>query len=432
MDAARKLLQAGQQSEIARAARGGLIGLCATLEDAVARCPPDDAGLAPGKDLITQLRDLLAAPDAAGAQPGVPGVPVGQAPPGSAAAGPVGPMAGGPASGGPASGGPASGGPAPGGPAPGDLGDGDQALSALAAALAGDPAVAGCLDQRSLAELRSPAGAGPESASGGRAAGGGLWRAVHLCLLRLPEPLAGDWRRRAAGLAPAAPGEAGWRTLPGEADAILVPPCALAAEGIRTSPGAALDTGVVTAVSPAREWPPGPAADLAELARVSSLVLGLAAADDNLVLCLESVLFQGSRRLDDKLRELYRADLLARLREYARRPPGTVDALAALIEIDEAINSLTHRPPSVPGSWWAQVRQQSRRIVTRSAGALRDGGADLEVLPLGLRYGDVRDFTRGNDVPSRSGGQPGDVLACLRLWARIESKTMPGRVIYRI
>jgi hypothetical protein len=413
MDAARKLLQAGPQSEIARVARGGLIGLCAMLEDALARCPPDDAALAPAKDLLAHLRDLVAGPepgglpasDPAGAQPGAPAGPrsapaPGPAPPGSAA-GPTGPMAG------------------------------DQALSALAAALAAEPALAECLDQRSLAGLRSPAGAGPDPVGGGQAADGALWRAVHLCLLRLPEQVSADWGRRAAELAAAAPGEAHWRTLPAESAAVLVPPRGPATEGIRTSPHASLDAGVVTAVSPAREWPPGPAADLAELARVSSLVLGLAPVDDNLVLCLESVLFQGSRRLDDKLRELYRADLLARLREYARRPPGSVDALAALIEVDEAINSLTHRPPAVPGSWWAQVRQQPRRMATRAAAALRDGGADVEVLPLGLRYTDVRDLTRGNDVASRTGGKPGDVLACLRLWARMDGKTMPGRVIYR-
>jgi len=71
-------------------------------------------------------------------------------------------------------------------------------------------------------------------------------------------------------------------------------------------------------------------------------------------------------------------------------------------------------------------------MVDRSVSALKTRGADVEVMPLSLRYRDVRDLTTGNDVASRSGGEPGDVLACLRLWARIGGKTIPGRVMYRV
>jgi hypothetical protein len=160
-------------------------------------------------------------------------------------------------------------------------------------------------------------------------------------------------------------------------------------------------------------------------------VLALTELDDDLVLCLESVLYMGSRRLDDNYRRLYRADLLGRLREYARRDPASVSALEALVEIDEAVNSLTHRPPAAAGSWWARTRQQSRRMVDRAAAALNEDGADVEVLAIGLRYRDVRDLTAGNDVPFRSGGKPGDVLACLKLWTRIGDRAIPGRVMYR-
>ena len=62
----------------------------------------------------------------------------------------------------------------------------------------------------------------------------------------------------------------------------------------------------------------------------------------------------------------------------------------------------------------------------RSADALREMGTDVEVLPLGLKYRDIQDLTDHNDVGVSSGGQPGDVLACLRLWARIGAGRCPA------
>jgi hypothetical protein len=401
MEAARRLLQAGEGSEIARIARSGLVGLRAMLADVVRRCP-QDVGLAPGLDLIAQLSELLDGPESASeAEPAATEPQVG--------AGTRSPL-----------------------PVGGRVPGANPALRALAAALADDPDAGECLDPASLAELREPPAADAEQAGSELNGDDVLWRALHLCLLRLPEQSSAGWRRKAADLAVAVPGEAAWLTLPGEADAVLVPPRPPAVAGVRTSPRAQLGPDVLGAIAPASSWPAADAADAAELARLSSLMMHISAVDPNLVLVLESVHFQGSRRLDDELRELYRADLLARLREYARRPPGSVDALTALIDLDEAVNSLTHRRPAVPGSWWAQLRQQSRRMVTRSADALKRGGADVDVLPLSLRYSDVRKYTRGNDVASRNGGEPGDVLACLRLWARIKNREIPGRVIYRI
>ena len=143
------------------------------------------------------------------------------------------------------------------------------------------------------------------------------------------------------------------------------------------------------------------------------------------------MLFSGSRRLDEELRGQYRTDLLGRYREYARTAPGSAARLEALLDIDEAVSSLMHRPPAHAASWWAQVRQRSRRLVDQAADELRRSGADVEVLPLSMRYLDVRGYTAGNDVASSTGGEPGDVLACLRPWARIDGTTLPGRVMYR-
>jgi hypothetical protein len=381
MEAVKRLAGAGDQSEIARTARSGLIGLVASLGDVVGRCPHDE-GREPALDLIAELNEILASWPA-GTEPGTAAPGAARASPGSGR----------------------------------ELGD-------LVAAFVRDPVAAEYLDEQSLAAL-----------AGSPADSDALWRAVHLCLLRLPGPAADAWRAELAVFArPDTAGHAGGQTLPGELEATLVPAGAQGAprsEGIRTSADGPVPGDVLAALGLADTGRGGGRPDTAELARLSALVLRLTELDDDLVLCLESVLYMGSRRLDDKYRRLYRADLLGRLREYARRDPGSASALEALVEIDEAVNSLTHRPPAAAGSWWARTRQQSRRMVERAAAALNENGADVEVLSIGLRYRDVRDLTAGNDVAFRSGGKPGDVLACLKLWTRIDGRAIPGRVMYR-
>jgi hypothetical protein len=378
MDATRRLLQQGERSSIAGVARGGLIGLHAMLADAVLRFP-QDAGVSLAAEVIRQLDELLAVGDgpAAGGE-SLPGQP---RPPAPAVTAPAEPETG--------------------------LGD-------LVAEFAADPAVAESIDEQSLTSLGSTLG---EDDS---------WRLLHLCLLRLPAVTAERWRVQAAGRID--PGRADWRVLPGERETVLVPP--RVAAGYRIAPGAPADDEVLDALG-LRPDAAGAAPEAAELSRLSSLLLELAGIDENLMLALESALFQGVRRLDTELRQRYRTDLLGRLREYGRSTPGSVRRLEALLDIDEAANSLTHRPPPSSDSWWGRVHRQSRRMVDRSADDLKKAGVDVEVLPISLRYREVRDLTGGNDVASRSGGEPGDVLACLRLWARVGGRTLPGRVMYR-
>jgi len=375
MEAIGRLLAAGEDSELARVARAWLIGLRAMVTDSAAR-HPDDPGLAAAPDLLEQLDELLGnrAP-VLEASTAVRRLPA------------------------------------------------DSRLADLIAAFAADPAVAGAIDEQSLTMLTAVSDPAVR------------WLSFHLCLLRLAAPVAAAWRSKAAPLA-ADHGPAAWQLLPGD-DAVLVPPCitdppggTAPAAGYRTAPSAPLDDEVAAAIGLGS---PGPDSDqdAMAIARLSTLILALAQLDDNLVVCLQAVLFKGSRRLDDELRKHYRAAMLGRLREWARTPPRSAARLEALLEVDEALNSLTHRPPPPQTSWWAQLRRQSRQVVTRSASALRAAGTDAEVLSIGMKYRDIKDLTDHNDVGVSSGGQPGDVLACLRLWARIEGRTLPGRVMYR-
>jgi hypothetical protein len=360
-----RLLAAGDRSEVARAARSGLVGWWAILAAAMDQYP-DDPEQASARELLARLDELL-----------------GQEPPaGESGSGP----AAGPAA-------------VPGRGA-------DPALTGLVTAFSSDLAVERWLDEQALAGLAAAAGDGSDP--------GAAWRALRLCLLRLPEHEAQRWLTAAPG-AGAPPG---FGAVP-----VAVPDEAvLGALGLRSATGDAAGDATEDATGDA---------DAVELAGLGSLLLALTEQDENLVLCLESVLFKGSRRLDDELRRQYRTDLLGRLREYTRSAPGSPARLEAVLDIDEAVASLTHRPPAAGGSWWAGVRARSRRLADRSAAALRAAGTDAEVMEISLRYLDVKDLTAGNDVGARSGGEPGDVLACLRLWAKISGKTLPGRVMYR-
>jgi hypothetical protein len=376
MEAVARLLAAGDDSQLTRTARAGLIGLRAMVADSADRYP-GDPGLAAARDLLRQLDELLGERETAADRPD-------PSQPASPAAG--------------------------------------RLLADLLAAFAADPIVAAAVDEQSLTAL---------CAAGDQAA---QWLRYHLCLLRLTASVAATWRTRAVPLT-ADDGTTAWQLLPGNEDAVLVPPgprdpagTTAPTAGYRISPTAPLNDEVTAALG-GGSLDSDPTA--AAIARLATLVLALTELDDNLVLCLQAVIFKGSRHLDGELRTRYRAALLGRLREWARTPARSVARLEALLEVDEALNSLTHRPPPPPASWWAQLRQQSRYLVDRYAEALREAGTEVEVLPISLKYRDIKDLTDHNDVGVSSGGRPGDVLACLRLWARMEGRTLPGRVVYR-
>jgi hypothetical protein len=375
MEEIKRLLRAEERSEVARMARGGIVALHALLHDAVRR-NPDDVELVTAIGLIGQLDELL-------------GGASGEAKAAGAAA---------------------------------DADLTDTRLDDLVRKFTADQAVRQLVDEQSLTALTA-AGSVDES-----------WLRLHLCVLRLAAPVAARWRTRIAALAaPADRAALTWRILPGEEETILVLPYVRADQssgGWQISPGAPVDAEVAEAIGLHSAGTAGDA-EAAILARLSTLVLGLAELDDALVLCLQDVLYTGSRRLTDELRQSYRTDLLGRLHEYARSETGSTGRLRALLDIDEAVNSLTHRPPPPSNSWWAQLRQRSRQLAVRAADELARAGTDVEVMPIGLRYLEARDLTEGNDVRSSVGGEPGDVLACLRMWARVEGKTLPGRVIYR-
>jgi hypothetical protein len=381
-----RILADQEASASARVLRAGLVGLRAALEDTLARTP-DDPAAARVRELIGELGAALAGPPPDfGAGVSAPaGVSVAAASPRERA-----------------------------------VAERSARLRELAAALAADPRARSFLDERSLTALAGP-GDGPDADEA-------LWSTFHLRLLRLPVRVADDWRRRAARLAEVSSGGAPRTVLLG-AQNVLIPTYSPGGPSLGTSPDASPDPQVAFAIGgmPAR------GGDLATLAALTTCVLAVAERDDSLYLCLESVHFHGAEPLDARLAASYRQEVLARMNSYVHADPGSITQFEALISLDEAVASLVHSPLAAPDSWWAALGAASRRLLAERVRALRADGQDVDAVPLALRYRDVRDRTGGNDVgASESGSAPGEVLACLRVWARLPSRQLTGRVLYQV
>ncbi|MEI5101076.1 hypothetical protein RB200_24150 [Streptomyces sp. PmtG] len=219
-----------------------------------------------------------------------------------------------------------------------------------------------------------------------------------------------------------------WRAL-GDGEVLLPPLPRLGVPGVR-----------LTATGPRADWAVRAAggdagagrAPLAVCVVLAGWVARLADLDDQLHHCLETVAHRGVVPLRDaEHRAAYRQELAQRIGHLARQEPGSPEELRAALAVDEALCSVVHLPPAAPGSWWARVAEASQRVVLELRRRVRDGGADVAVEVLAPTYREARRRTGGNDIPLDAGGRQGQVLAGLRLWARVDGRELPGRVVYR-
>lgn len=251
------------------------------------------------------------------------------------------------------------------------------------------------------------------------------WRRLHLAALRLPPVQAQQWRtvlEHAVAQLDPNPDDS-WHELPANDEVLLIPPV-VGQPGWRTSAHAPVAADIAECLQIDSADSSG--SDRWILATLATSVMGLADVDDDLWLGLESVRYHGLGRLDDSTRLLYRRDLLDRLTAYAQEPPGSTAAFEALLWVDEALNSIVHRPVAAPGSWWARLGERSREVVFRA----QQDHSDVSVQLLARQYREAKAMTDGNDVRVDGAGGTGNVLVCLRLWARVEGKELPGRVMY--
>jgi hypothetical protein len=259
-----------------------------------------------------------------------------------------------------------------------------------------------------------------------------VWNDVQRLLLRVPAPVADEWRQRSrqfAEQAGARPDESRVVILPLGRDEILYSGLtgAIQAVGLRTSASSAPDARIQT---PTDE-------DLRLLGRITSTCLWFVEHDPALHHGLQSVFRFGIVPLAGEQRERYVAELL-RLWGRVRTTSGAQttsprqrfkDLSKALLDLDEAIHSLVYQPLAAPDSWWGRLQSLAREMLFRIRDRAVATGCAVHLQLLGGTFADINRLAP--DSLQVDFGVPGEVSACLRVWARIDGEELRGRALYR-
>ena len=167
------------------------------------------------------------------------------------------------------------------------------------------------------------------------------------------------------------------------------------------------------------------------LAGVVSTCLKFIEQDPHLHHALRSVDRFGVRSLASADKPKYIAALIERFNKV-KVTFNTINiiALRARLDLDEAIHSLTYLPCVDRFSWWGKLQQEARRTLDTAAQEARQAGINFQIRPLWGTYADIYPFSK-DDLQIETGGIPGEVSACLRVYAKINDEILPGRVLFR-
>ena len=167
------------------------------------------------------------------------------------------------------------------------------------------------------------------------------------------------------------------------------------------------------------------------LASIVSICLKLIEVDPHLHHALRSVDRFGVRPLNASEKPKYIAALIERYnRVKVTFHTDAFTSLRARLDLDEAIHSLTYLPCVDRFSWWGKLQQEARRTLETAAQQARQAGISVQIRPLWGTYADVYPFSK-DDLQVDIGGIPGEVSACLRVYAKINEEILSGRVLFR-
>ncbi|MDJ0800089.1 MAG: hypothetical protein QNJ51_25330 [Calothrix sp. MO_167.B12] len=259
-----------------------------------------------------------------------------------------------------------------------------------------------------------------------------LWNEIQRQLLRVPETMAQFWRQKALNYAKQVGAEEDTSNLvqlPFIEDEDIYP----GLTGSIQATGLSLSTKVP--LEP-EFYQGNTSEDLRLLACLVSICQRLIDIEPNLHHALKTVdrFDVISLHANAEQRSKYIEALMDRF-QRTRKAEENGDILLVLrawIDIDEAINSLVFVPPAERYSWWGNLKQKSRRIILREMKQkANEERHDVRIRQLSGLYADVHSLSK-DDLSMKVGGIPGEVLACLRLYARIDQEEFPGRVLYRL
>ncbi len=167
------------------------------------------------------------------------------------------------------------------------------------------------------------------------------------------------------------------------------------------------------------------------LAAIVSTCLKFIEIDPHLHHALRSVDRFGVRSLNSVDKPKYITALIERYnRVQVTLNTDILINLRSRLDLDEAIHSLTYLPCVDRFSWWGKLQQEARLTLETAVQQARQAGIRVQIRPLWGTYADVYPFSK-DDLQIDIGGIPGEVSACLRVYAKINDETLPGRVLFR-
>jgi hypothetical protein len=267
-----------------------------------------------------------------------------------------------------------------------------------------------------------------------------LWNEIQRLLLRIPEKQAQIWRDRTLKLAHdvgAIANHSVYKQLPFNRCEIMYP----GLMGSTKSTGLCLSDRIPISSQLVTENTPE---ELKFLAGVVSTWIKFIHTDTSLHHALKSVDRFGVRSLNsDSERSKYATALLERFRRVqittnqnttnqitTNQNTDPIAELRARLDLDEAIHSLVYLPPCDRYSWWGKLQQEARRTLDTAIERVRNTGNQIQIRPLWGTYADIYAYSK-DDLLLDTGGIPGEVSACLRLYAKINDEVLPGRVLFR-
>ncbi|BAZ05242.1 hypothetical protein [Calothrix sp. NIES-3974] len=259
---------------------------------------------------------------------------------------------------------------------------------------------------------------------------GDLWNEIQRLLLRLPERLVLIWRRRLQEILPTLDTQEDTQTrklLPFTRSELIYP--GLTGK-IQTS-GLALSDKIAIAPQLLKSKSSSDT-DIDFLAAVVSTCLKFIQLDAQLFHVLKSVDRFGIRPVHtEPERSKYATALIERFRRVQSTTHSTDPAvtLRARLDLDEAIHSLVYMPPCDRYSWWGKLQGEARRTLDPVIERTRNAGYQIQIRPLWGTYADVYTWSK-DDLQINCGGVPGEVAACLRVYAKINDEVLPGRVLF--
>lgn len=259
---------------------------------------------------------------------------------------------------------------------------------------------------------------------------GDLWNEIHHKLLRVPEDLATNWKKRALEMAQKVGATEDYINIehfPFVRDEIIYPGLngTVQAKGLCLSKKAFFKSEIAPLYN---------SEDLQLLAGFLLLYTKFIEIDPDLHHALKSVFSFDvvSLKSQPEQRQLYLEALSDRL-QRTQKTEENIDPiinLRAWIDMDEAVHSLVFVPPAERYSWWGKLQQESRRILKKVANKAIKAGHDVKIRQLSGLYADICAYSK-DDLQLDHGGTPGEVLTCLRLYTRINQEEHPGRVLFR-